>query len=120
MRISDWSSDVCSSDLAARADHIHPLIEIAASVELAERQQNIGGEDDRGRGPADDLDDDDFGAHALLLQMKTPAPVKGRALIASAVCRVRRRVCAAHSGGCRRSYNIRPRSPYRCGRACRS
>src|SRR3546814_16374952 len=25
MRISDWSSDVCSSDLAAGADHLHAL-----------------------------------------------------------------------------------------------
>src|SRR3546814_15208564 len=42
MRISDWSSDVCSSDLMHRADEAQPVVTIRHGVRV-----------DRGRGQAD-------------------------------------------------------------------
>src|SRR3546814_2156396 len=37
MRISDWSSDVCSSDLLARADLQFPALAAAADVDFGAR-----------------------------------------------------------------------------------
>src|SRR3546814_21003694 len=74
MRISDWSSDVCSSDLAALALHLRQKLAVGqavdgklgpprAAVVLAGRERNAGGagsfEVDRHR---------IIGTHVILLQ----------------------------------------------------
>jgi len=43
------------NDEARRSKHVHPLINARLAVELARRQQSIGGEDQQGSGPADNL-----------------------------------------------------------------
>src|SRR3546814_10384685 len=50
MRISDWSSDVCSSDLRAAGGHIQPLYSVMGVTELDERvASDLSGY--RGMGP---------------------------------------------------------------------
>src|SRR3546814_18322715 len=55
MRISDWSSDVCSSDLDAMAVHAEPALHVEREFELAEFIA-IGGDDQRALGAIADGD----------------------------------------------------------------
>src|SRR3546814_16443444 len=44
MRISDWSSDVCSSDLTVPLDHCHlddVLADVGAALAVGERQREL-------------------------------------------------------------------------------
>src|SRR3546814_15317785 len=87
MRISDWSSDVCSSDLPGlaaelgvdRLDRLAVALRAAVAAALAGRL----------------VDDDPGGAHLLLAALAQPAGLVGALQIGRASCR--ERVCQSVS-----------------------
>src|SRR3546814_9247462 len=95
MRISDWSSDVCSSDLALRGERLQPpLVEVARMVERR-AQARMREQDrifrqfeqlvERGVGRMARVDDDTEAVHfgdPLLAEraQPLPAPLAGRAI----------------------------------------
>src|SRR3546814_3049145 len=100
MRISDWSSDVCSSDLGLILDEV---VERPASV------SDLGGAVlALGRGQLGSVDLPVGGRHTLCQQRR---PGGGAVVIASAGARRRRRPCdrQGESGRMVRRYPARPR-----------
>ena len=55
-------------DEASRPGDVHPLVQRRPAIDLAHRQQKIGAKDQKRAGPADDLDQDLFGAQAASLR----------------------------------------------------
>src|SRR3546814_19380327 len=71
MRISDWSSDVCSSDLDGRAGGFHgpglgdDLVPVGAAFDQVEHRQSVNDDDVRPAGLAHAAHDFHRAAHAV-------------------------------------------------------
>src|SRR3546814_5119461 len=79
MRISDWSSDVCSSDLLPLAHHAHPLVvhdeHLDRQIVLRDARKLLDVHQDRGL--AGNVDDEGVGMRALHAQRRGHAVAHG-------------------------------------------